>query len=313
MTDGYVLMHEHLFLNMMRDHRGDGLIHDPELVASELIDFYDAGGRCLVDVTPAELTREAHLNGITDCGCLVPSVSRCRHNVAAIQEVSGRSGVQVILGTGRYREPYLDGRWIDQVRVEELAEIFITDLTHGFGETAVRAGVLGEIGSDHWYVSAREERVLRAAAVASRETGALIITHAARWPIGLQQLELLTGLGVEPERICVGHADLVPSPEYHRQIGATGAYLAFDTIRGLSDWELRRRLAWIRELVDSGYADRLVLSHDVCRRSHLRRYGGSGFTYLLREFRTAFLESGLPEALFEQFTIHNARRALNLS
>lgn len=313
MADGYVLMHEHLFLNMMRDHRGDGLIHDPELVAAELIDLYDAGGRYVVDVTPAELTREAHLDGLAACGCLVPSVSRCRRNIAAIQEVSRRSGVQVILGTARYREPYLDGRWIDQVRVEELAEVFITDLTQGFAGTAVRAGVLGEIGSDHWYVSAREERVLRAAAVASRETEALVITHAARWPVGLQQLKLLTDLGVAPERICVGHADLVPAPEYHRQIAATGAYLAFDTIRGLSDWELQRRLAWIRELVDSGYADRLVLSHDVCRKSHLRRFGGSGFTYLLGEFRTAFLDFGLPQALFEQFTIQNARRALRLS
>lgn len=310
MTPGYVLTHEHLFLNMMRDHRGDGLIHDPELVAAELTDFREAGGHCVVDVTPAELTRQAHVDGMVQCGCLVPSVSRCSHNVAAIQEVSDRSGVQVVLGTGRYREPYLDARFIDQTRVEELADIFICDLNHGFAGTSVRAGVIGEIGSDHWYVSAREERVLRAAAVASQETGALVVTHAARWPIGLQQLTLLTEAGVVPEHICVGHADLVPSPDYHRKVAETGAYLAFDTIRGLSEWELRRRLGWIRDLVDGGHAERLLLSHDVCRKSHLRRCGGTGFTYLLSEFHTAFLEFGLSQELFDLFMIHNPRRAL---
>lgn len=313
MPPGYVLAHEHLFLNMMRDHRGDGLIHDPELVAAELADFRRAGGQYVVDVTPAELTRHAHVAGAGDCGCLVPSVSRCRRNITAIQEVSRASGVQVVLGTARYREPYLDANFIDQVAVDQLADIFISDLTEGFSGTSVRAGVIGEVGSDHSYVSAREERVLRAAAVASKQTDALVVTHAARWPIGLEQLSLLTRAGVAPERVCVGHADLVPSREYHLQVASSGAYLAFDTIRGLTEWDLQRRLIWIRELAEAGYAEQLLLSHDICRRSQLRRFGGTGFTYLLCEFRTAFLEFGLSQELFDLLMIDNPRRALRLS
>lgn len=312
MTHGYVLTHEHLFVNMMRDHRGDGLIHDRGLVAAELTDFREAGGQCVVDVTPAELTRHAHVDGATGCGCSTPQVSRCVHNIAAIQEVSEQSGIEVVLGTARYREPYLEADFIDRVGVDQLADIFIGDLTDGFAGTSVRAGVIGEVGSDHPYITAREERVLRAAAVASCETGALVITHAARWPIGIEQLSLLTGAGVAPERICVGHADLVPSPDYHRQVAEAGAFLAFDTIRGLSEWDLHRRLSWIRELVDAGYAEKLLLSQDVCRKSQLRRYGGSGFTYLLREFRTAFLHFGLDEEIFDLLMIENPRRALTV-
>ena len=40
--------------------------------------------------------------------------------------------------------------------------------------------VIGEIGADHPYPSAREERSFRAAARAHRRTGATITTHAAR-------------------------------------------------------------------------------------------------------------------------------------
>ncbi|MFX5743348.1 hypothetical protein ABTE37_20630, partial [Acinetobacter baumannii] len=75
-----------------------------------------------------------------------------------------------------------------------------------------------EIASDLSHITAVEERSFRAAARAGRETGALITTHAASFPTGLAQLEILTEEGVDPSRIVIGHADTVKSVDYSLEL-----------------------------------------------------------------------------------------------
>src|SRR5688500_9227067 len=45
---GLVLPHEHLFINMLRERRGDGLVNDPALVTGEVEHFRRLGGRTIV-------------------------------------------------------------------------------------------------------------------------------------------------------------------------------------------------------------------------------------------------------------------------
>ena len=45
---GVVLPHEHTFIDLLREYRADGLIHDPELVRDELRLYRAAGGTTLV-------------------------------------------------------------------------------------------------------------------------------------------------------------------------------------------------------------------------------------------------------------------------
>ena len=42
---GVTLMHEHLFINLMREYRGDGLLSDDGLAVVECRGFMDVGGR----------------------------------------------------------------------------------------------------------------------------------------------------------------------------------------------------------------------------------------------------------------------------
>ena len=67
---GVTLPHEHVFLDLTREYRGNGLLNDPALAESELRRYVDAGGRTLVDVTtggldgdPAGLRRMAEAHG----------------------------------------------------------------------------------------------------------------------------------------------------------------------------------------------------------------------------------------------------------
>ena len=46
----------------------------------------------------------------------------------------------------------------------------------------------------------------------------------------------------------------------------------------------RGRRARDRKLVEAGFLDRILLSHDVFLKMMLTRYGGNGYAYVLRHF-----------------------------
>lgn len=147
---GPALTHEHLFINMMRERRGDGLLHDEHLIASELRVFADQGGSAVFDLTTAELTAGSTTEARAAQGPAAATRTRVPDNVRAVQRVSERTGVHVVLGTGRYRDPYLDLGLVDRLGVDGLAEEMIRDIEEGFPGTTARAGLIGEIGADKW-------------------------------------------------------------------------------------------------------------------------------------------------------------------
>jgi phosphotriesterase-related protein len=117
----------------------------------------------------------------------------------------------------------------------------------------------------------------------------------------------------------VGHCDTVNAAEwtspadvmaYHEALARRGAYVQFDTIRRGSEHDFDRRLAYTRNLVDKGYTRQILLSHDVCQRSHLRAYGGGGYDVLLTDFLPRLQASGVSAETIRGITVDNPRRAL---
>jgi predicted metal-dependent phosphotriesterase family hydrolase len=285
---GLTLAHEHVFLNLMREHRATGLLHDLELMRRELDAFVRAGGRTLVDCTNMGLGRDP----------------------TALREVAKATGLNIVMGCGLYRDPYIDRDWVDERSVAEIAELIVRDLTEGTDGTGIRAGIIGEIGADRHYVSAVEERSFRAAARAHLATGATITTHAARWPVGLAQLEILVSEGVDPARVIVGHTDTVPSFAYHQELIRIGAWVQYDSIRGDSEYNTESRIRFVVQMVREGHVGRLLLSHDVCNRTHLKNFGGTGYDYIPTTFVNLLREYGISNDEIEQMTVVNPRRAL---
>ncbi len=284
---GVVLPHEHLFIDLLREYRGVGLLADEALAIDELMRFREAGGGTLVDCTSEGLGRRPE----------------------ALLRVSEATGIAIVMGSGHYRRPYLDEARIDAMTVAALADDIVRDLELGVGDGGIRAGIIGEIGCDR-VMSSVEERVFRAAARAHLRTGVTITTHAARWPVGEAQLDLLAEEGVDPGRVIIGHCDMVPDPDYHLRLARRGAWVQFDTIQGVHERDTERRLAWITRLVDAGFDGRLLLSQDVCLTSDLAAYGGPGYAYLVTGFRDRMLEAGFPERLLRTLFVDNPRRAL---
>lgn len=304
---GICLPHEHLFMNLMLERRGDGLINDEGAVVEELKHFSAQGGSTVFDLTTAELTPGSTVDS-TGAFKAAQGQTRNPQNVEAIQRASRETGVNVVLGTGRYRDPFLSEEVVNDLGVDGLAEEMVRDLIEGIPETSARAGLIGEIGADKWFISPLERKVFLAAAKAQKQTDKALYTHATRWRVALEQIDLLNEVGVDPARVAIGHVDTVPQPGFAVEVAKHGVYVGIDTINSPNSYEVTQRVNTVMDLVRAGYLERVLLSHDVCLSSHHRIHGGNGFAFILGGFKEALLAAGLSEAEFDVMTRLNPAR-----
>jgi phosphotriesterase-related protein len=287
-TLGITLPHEHVFLNLMLEYKKEGVLNDEVLARRELEQLEAFGCRTIVDLTSLELDRDP----------------------VALQRVSEATGITIVMGCGHYRDPYIDREQLDRKGIDGLTEELVDEIRNGYGDTGIRPGIIGEVGSNHKWISASEERALRVAARAQLATGLTLMTHAARWPLGLPQLAILREMGVDPRHVVVGHCDMVPSTAYHEAIAAAGAFVEFDTIRGENEYATASRVEWVMNLVRKGHLEQILLSHDICLTSLYTAFGGVGYTYLFREFVPRLRAAGLGDGEIETLLVRNPARML---
>ena len=291
---GFTLPHEHVYCTLRHaDYRYD--------VADQFVDE---------DVMADEVTAFADLGGDTIFDLSVPDNGRSPRRLRTLSE---QTGVHFVMGCGWYRgNYYLPEERIDRRSAGDLAEELIGEITEGVGDTGIRPGVIGEIGSEKDWVSPAEERVLRAVARAHKATGLAIGAIHAIGPVAPEQLTILEEEDVDMTRVAVAHCDAYPHLRYLLGLIERGVYIMFDNcgqFGGLGQFE-NRILGLIRELVDRGFEDRLMLSHDVCKLGQLRIHGGTGFVYLSETFLPALSDKGVPDEIIRTITHDNPRRWL---
>lgn len=289
---GYVLTHEHIFCDFTPITGDlDHLLNDKHLAIRELGYFEQAGGVAIVEITPSDLGRDPEL----------------------LFEVAMNTSLHVVMSTGWYRKAFYP-EFIDRASTHELAGIMIQELTRGIelesGNQAF-AGVIGEIGVDRDVISAQEERVLRASAIASRETGAPISTHSSMYPVGVKQLAILQEYGISESKVIIGHADTYLDNDYHTKIVDAGCYIQFDTIGRTHMNSDDDRVSAIVRLVERGYQDQILMSTDRCFRSDLKTFGGVGYDYLFTTFREKLLQAGIKPEIFDLITQDNSMKAIS--
>jgi predicted metal-dependent phosphotriesterase family hydrolase len=288
---GLTLAHEHIFIDAWAISRSyDAILDDEELAIRELGALVEAGGRTLVDCTSIGIGRDAD----------------------ALVRVARATGLNIVMGTGWYRElvyPPL----VRESTVADLADRLVAELTVGIGDARVRAGFIGEVGTERGRISSAEERVFRAAAEAQQRTGVSIWTHTTNGgDLALEQIALLTSAGVPVERIVVSHVgDRITSGRLDA-LAATGVYLSIDNIGyvggGYPGDDVRA--AHVARLVREGAGERVLLSGDTCTRSALLAYGGGGYARVITSFLPRLRDRGVEEAAIETMLVANPARAL---
>ena len=294
---GITSIHEHLFLDLTRDVAGrERLLNDQELAYRELMRYKNVGGATIVDQTTGGLRGHDH------------HILPVKHAVA-VRQMAERTGLNIVLGAGWYREPYYERR-LYRAKTDEIAEELVRDVTEGIDGTDVRAGVLGEIGAHFTWVSPVEERVFRAVARAHKQTGVTVLTHASDWPVGLDQLDILQEEGMDPRRIVIGHCQSHPHHEYHAEIARRGAFVAFDRMGVVNEYEREQVMRNIKQMIDAGLTSHVLFGQDVCRRSDYVAYGGKGYGYIPTTLREDLYELGVAKEQYHQIIVDNPRRAL---
>jgi phosphotriesterase-related protein len=121
-----------------------------------------------------------------------------------------------------------------------------------------------------------------------------IEVHLPGWErLGHRVLDILEQEGADLRHTVLCHMN--PSfadKRYQRELAQRGAFLEYDMIgmsyyyadesaQSPSDEENARA---IRELIDDGYIQQILLSQDVFLKTMLTRYGGHGYGYILKHF-----------------------------
>ncbi len=108
---------------------------DEDLAIKEVMLFKKEGGGTIVDVTSASLSRD----------------------VLALNRISQATGLNIIMGSGHYVVSEGGRQELDRKTEDEIAEEIVRDILVGVGNTAIRAGIIGEIGCS-WPLQDREKK-----------------------------------------------------------------------------------------------------------------------------------------------------------
>lgn len=301
---GRTLIHEHVFVTSPELDRA---LPHPEWDEADAVEaavalfqsLHDTHGvRTVVDLT-------------------VPGLGR---NVALVSRVAARTPVRLIAATGWYTVtlPHAilshgPGQMVDGP--DPLVELFIGDIENGIEGSAVRAGMI-KIASDANGITADVERVFTAAAIAHQQTGTPVTTHS-HGTGGTAQQDLLEKRGVPLDRVVIGHVGDSTDLDYLREIARRGSYLGFDRfgMSHLADDE--GRVHTLLTLLDEGYADQIVLSHDAAVFSRVtpprwraRHTPQWRMDYLFTDILPRLRVAGVPEGILNTMLVTNPCRIL---
>ena len=288
---GHALIHEHLN------------VHD--LGAKKLLDAEGRSDETIIDELRA--SAKEGLRCIVDAG----TARRTDQQIARLKKIATESGVNIVMGGGYFLAPYPND--VIQMSEDQIADHLTQDAkTQGWG-------AFGEIGSS-MEMHPDERKMHRAVAKAHLRTGLPIFTHTPHESCAkcaLDQLEIHESLGVNPQKLCIGHmGDILDDPkaETHKTIAKRGAFVGIDTVGHFipsaptsGDF---MKVRMIQALLDAGYEDHILLSSDFAHQDCLKRYWGAGYSTVTGIFVPKLRYAGVKEATIRKILVDNSRRFL---
>ncbi len=290
---GMVLPHEHLFTDLRGPETPGYAQADPSNVVRRLRPH-------------VEEIRAQGITALVECSTV--GVGR---NVHVLRAVAEELGLGVVAPTGAYRDAFIPGE-LRSLSQEELRARMVAELTQGIERTRVRAGFIKLAASDEG-LTELEERLLRAAARAARQTGAAIASHTTVGRTALRQANILQEEGLDLSRFVWVHAHCEPDLELHLELGRRGAYLEYDAI-GSPDPGDAYFAGLVRHAWTAGLGDRVLLSQDAGwyqpgePEAPIRGYG-----HLVDAFLPALRREGFDGAAIHAMVVENPRRAFALA
>lgn len=321
---GITLMHEHLFVDRSRlwedpigpkkklaqrkvemdmlgqlrldpySNYDNCLLIDIDLACKEVQHFYNKGGATIVDVTNIGVGRDPE----------------------ALLEVSRRTNVQIVMGSGYYLHDTIPTH-VHDMSIDAIKDEIVKDLMVGVDDTGIKAGIIGEIGIGP-NMTDLEVKVLRAASRAQKETGKALSIHTPAWKRYCHEiLDIVEEEGANLEQTILCHMNpSMDDMEYQLSLVERGCYLEYDMIgievlfpgEGQSPSDEDNANA-IVNLLDKGAVDKVLLSQDIFLKMFLKSYGGYGYSHILENFIPRLRQKGVGELEINKMLIDNPRRS----
>lgn len=290
---GLILPHEHLFTDL-RGPLADGYAQaEPSevmrVVEPFLVDAFESGVTAFVE-------------------CSTIGVGR---NLEVLQTLSESTPIYILVPTGVYRDAFIPPALRDMSETD-LAKLWISELMEGIEDTSIRAGFIKLAMSDDGPTEL-EKRNLRAAAQASKATGAVIASHTIGGRVAREEMDLLEQAGHDLQRFIWIHAQTEPDIAVLKAAAERGAFIELDSV-GAPHQQQSELVETILALIESGYLDHILLSHDAgwydpAHSNGLPNAGFRGYTALTKEFLPALSARGISEEQLRHTTVSNPARA----
>lgn len=325
---GVTLMHEHLLVDARswwhepkqseRRYLAEGPVR-PSIIGELRMDPFVNPDNCHLDDEEAaieELGLFSELGGQT---IVDPTCRGIGRDPKALMRISRASGLHIVMGAGYYLEGSHPPH-VKSMSLATIAEEIERDAIDGVDGSAIKIGLIGEIGVSADFTS-EEEKVLRAAARAAETTGLPLMVHLPGWERHAHRvLDVIGEEGAKPEHTVLCHMN--PSfddLDYQISLAERGAFIEYDMI-GMdfyyadqdaqcpSDAETAHAM---KALIDQGWLKALLLSQDVFLKMMLCRHGGFGYGYVLRHYLPRLRRLGITAEQIEQLMIGNPKRVFS--
>lgn len=285
---GKTMCHEHFIINLDKvRHDGISMIETVEEVLPEIKMMMDLGVEAAIEVTTIDLERD----------------------VLKLKEICEKTGLKMVCSTGYYLSQF-HPEWLDNATVEEIAEVYIKDLTEGIDGTDIKAGIIAEIASSPKEFVGHEKKILQAAGLAASKVGCAVSTHTGRFT-AIETIETLLSYGMNPDKIILGHQDLIDDSEYHLSLLKYGINIAFDTCGKVNYMKDEIRAENMMKIIRAGYGDHIMVSDDVSRRTYFVSHGGVGYLAAYKTVLPLLKEYGATEEDIRKITTDNPARILD--
>jgi phosphotriesterase-related protein len=240
---GTVLIHEHV---RFRD----------EAVAENWPREYDGEQELAAAVEAVSAAKDRGVRTIVE-----PTAMFGGRDVRFQRKVADATGVQIVPCTGIYTYDFLP-HYFQNRSEDQMAALFIADIENGVQDTDIKAAFI-KCAADEPGVTPNIEKVHRAAARASVQTGAPIMAHSRPASnTGPRQVEIFLEEGVDPGKIQIAHTGDSDDLDYIEGLLDKGVWIGLDRY-GLELYlPMERRNATLAELLRRGYSDRIHVSQD---------------------------------------------------
>jgi phosphotriesterase-related protein len=291
----------------MTDNLDNRMLTDEEMSIKEVMLLKRLGGQSVVDPTNIGISRDPE----------------------ALVRISKITGLNIIMGSGYYIDGSYPREPMDAKSEEQVAQEIIQDVIKGVDGTGIRSGIIGELGCS-WPLKANEVKVLRAGAMAQQETGCIITVHPGRnenSPIEI--IGILDKAGANLKRVVMSHMCRCGFRlDTRLKLLDSGCFIAYDNFGLEGYYPIRlavaedhlpdmpndvQRIKEIKELIDMGYINQIVISQDVGMKITTYSYGGGGYAHILRDVVPYMRVYGITDEHIETMMISNPRRLLTLA